>query len=468
MTHRTATIIIGGMRPRWFFGLFLTIAAAAAPTAQAQDPSFARAVELQRSGDFESAAAEYRRFLANHPSNVEALSNLAVVLINLGRYEEAIAQYRTALEIAPSNLPVRLNLGLAFYKSARLDDALAAFTHVLTAAPENLQARYLAADCQLRLGRPAEVVKLLEPLETARADDPVLAYLLGMAFLATRQSDRGQVLIDRILRHGDSAQARVLMGAAKRAAGDIQGAVEDLGRAAELDPELPGVHGLYGQALLASGSPDRARVEFQAELSRNPLDFDANLQLGVLLKGDQDYDAALRHLTTALEARPGDLATRYQIATIALGRQETAAATGMLEAIVKEAPSFVEAHVALATAYYRQQRRADGDREREIVERLNREREAAARQRVSTPRPPVQESAHVPSPGCPCRARAARRAGRPGRRQRGRYRCTCSAAAAANRHHCGRPRRGRSRSTRTTGARHPAVGGDRPRGWRPS
>jgi Tfp pilus assembly protein PilF len=211
-----------------------------------------------------------------------------------------------------------------------------------------------------------------------------------MAFLATNQLERGQVLIDRILRHGDSAQARVMMGAAKRGAGDMNGAVEDLKRAVELDPELPGVHGMYAQALLGIGSPDLARKEFDAELAKNPLDFDANLHVGVLLKGEQDYDAAMRHLTRALGVRPGDLATRYQIAGIALARQETDAATKMLESIVKESPSFVEAHVALATAYYRQQRKADGDRERAIVERLNREQEAKERERTSAKRPPGQ------------------------------------------------------------------------------
>jgi tetratricopeptide (TPR) repeat protein len=187
------------------------------------------------------------------------------------------------------------------------------------------------------------------------------------------------VLIDRILRHGDSAQAWVLMGIAKRGAGDMRGAADDLKRAVELDPELAGVHALYGQALLGIGSPDLARPEFEAELARNPLDFDANLNLGVLLRSDQDYDAALRHLNRALGVRPGDIATRYQIASIALARQQTADATAMLEAIVSEAPSFVEAHVALATAYYRQQRKADGDRERAIVEKLNSEKEAKDR-----------------------------------------------------------------------------------------
>ena len=86
--------------------------------------------------------------------------------------------------------------------------------------------------------------------------------------------------------------------------------------------------------------------------------------------------------------RPGDLATRYQIAGATLGRQETAAATSMLEAIVKEAPTFVEAHVALATAYYRQQRKEDGDRERAIVERLNKEKEAKERGGSSPPKGP--------------------------------------------------------------------------------
>ena len=123
-----------------------------------------------------------------------------------------------------------------------------------------------------------------------------------------------------------------MMGVAKRGAGDLKGAVEDLKQAVALDPDLPGVHGLYAQALLESGNPDLARREFEAELSRNPLDFDANLNMGVLLKTEQDYDAALVHLTRALGVRPGDLPTRYQIASVALARRDTATATDMLEA----------------------------------------------------------------------------------------------------------------------------------------
>ena len=76
-----------------------------------------------------------------------------------------------------------------------------------------------------------------------------------------------------------------------------------------------------------SAAPTWRAREFEAELSRNPLDFDANLYLGVLLRTEQDNDRALPYLTRALGVRPGDLATRYQIASLTLARQDVAAAT---------------------------------------------------------------------------------------------------------------------------------------------
>ena len=113
------------MLTRWLLPLALVAATLAGTRpADAQEPSFDSAAALQKSGDFEAAAADYRRFLDAHPANVEARSNLGVVLMRLGRYEEAIAAYQTALSIAPSNATVRLNLGLAFYKSDQLGDAV--------------------------------------------------------------------------------------------------------------------------------------------------------------------------------------------------------------------------------------------------------------------------------------------------------------------------------------------------------
>jgi tetratricopeptide (TPR) repeat protein len=361
-----------------FMHLAVTLAAALAigQAAPAADPAFAQAVKLQQAGDREGAAAAYRAFLKEHPSNVEARSNLGVVLAQLGRYEEAIEAYRAALKVDPAQARIRLNLGIALYKAARYGDAATELATVRKAHPDNLQARYLEADCHLRMGEPKQVIALLAPIEPQHQDDLALAYMLGLAYLQEKDVAKGGPLVDRILKRGESAEAHLMMGMAKRAAQDLAGGLEELGKAVALNPELPTVHSLYGRALLETGNRDRAQAEFEAELARNPLDFDAHLYLGVLLKEDAKYDEAMGHFERALGVRPGDPGVRYQITTIYVSRGESERALPLLEGIVKDAPSFLEAHVTLATVYYRLKRREDGDRERAIVDRLNKEIQA--------------------------------------------------------------------------------------------
>jgi hypothetical protein len=45
--------------------------------------------------------------------------------------------------------------------------------------------------------------------------------------------------------------------------------------------------------------------------------------------------------------------------------------------LVRESPDFAEAHATLATVYYRLDRKADGDRERAIAQKLMDQRDAA-------------------------------------------------------------------------------------------
>jgi len=354
----------------------LSAVLAAAQAASAPAATFAQAVALQQAGDREGAAAAYRAFLKDHPANVEARSNLGVVLAQLGRYQEAIEAYRAALEVDPAQAKVRLNLGIALYKAADYDDAAAELARVWKAQPDNLQARYLEADCHLRMGEPKKVIDLLAPIEPQHQDDLALAYMLGLAYLQEKDVEKGGPLVDRILKRGESAEAHLMMGMAKRAAQDLAGGLEELGKAVALNPELPGVHALYGRALLETGNRDRAQAEFEAELARNPLDFDGHLYLGVLLKEDAKFDEAMAHFERALGVRPGDPGVRYQITTIYVSRGESERALPLLEQIVKDAPSFLEAHVTLATVYYRLKRREDGDRERVIIDALNKEIQA--------------------------------------------------------------------------------------------
>ena len=93
----------------------------------------------------------------------------------------------------------------------------------------------------------------------------------------------------------------------------------------------------------------------------------------------------------ALVLRPGDPGALYQLALVEIASGELEAARRTLEPLVKEAPGFTEAHVSLATVYYRLGRREDGNRHQAIVQRLKAEekaREDAERARQQGQAPP--------------------------------------------------------------------------------
>ena len=99
--------------------------------------------------------------------------------------------------------------------------------------------------------------------------------------------------------------------------------------------------------------------------------------MGALLHQDQKNEEALGHFERALRSRPGDPGARFQIASVHFAQGNIDRAQVELEQLVKDSPEFSEAHVMLATIYYRLKRKADGERERAIVQRLNAERQAA-------------------------------------------------------------------------------------------
>lgn len=343
----------------------------ARPSQQDVERIFARAVELHQAGDIEGAIKAYQAFLKLRPERVEARSNLGAAYARLGRYEEAIEQYKRALLLDSRNPAIHYNLGLAHYKAAQIPEAAAELAAAASAQPDNLNAVVLLADCHLRMGENKKVIELLSAFEPTHKEDRAVLYLLGTALIRDKQVEKGQVLVDRILRNGDAAEARMLLGTARLLGRDYPGALKEFERAVELNPKLPAAYSFLGRALMAAGNRDRALDAFRRELELNPTDFESNFYLGVLLKQDQKYDEALKYLQSALQLRPGAPDVRFQLGTLRLATGSLEESERLLENVVKEYPEFVEAHVSLATVYYRLKRKQDGDHEREIIQKLN-------------------------------------------------------------------------------------------------
>jgi tetratricopeptide (TPR) repeat protein len=353
----------------------LALAFAFLTVGQSPEALLKQGIQLHQSGQFGPAIENYEQYLKLRPGSLIAESNLGAALAATGRYAEAVEHYRRALQVEPGNFPVRLNLALALYKQARLEEAIGELTSLHKAQPENRQVTLLLADCYLQVGANTKVIELLDPLDKAAPDDRAVSYLLGTALIRDNQVGRGQVIIDRILKHGEQAETLMLLGAAQMAAQENKKALATLARAIELNPKLPGLHSLYGQAKATDGDPEGAKRAFHAELEHNPSDYDANLQLGALYRVEKELDKAALYLRRAEKMRPHSVALKYQLGNLEMALGNLDNALSYLKQVVEEAPGFVEAHITIATLYYRMKRKEDGDRHRAIIEKLNQEQQ---------------------------------------------------------------------------------------------
>jgi tetratricopeptide (TPR) repeat protein len=344
------------------------------------DRAFAEAMRLHQSGDIEGAIRGYLAILARRPELGDVRGNLGAAYARLGRYEEAIDQYKQALARDRRNQTIRYNLALAYYKATLFTEAAGEMAPLIASIPEDqperLSAILIVADCQVRLGEYKKVIELLSPLEAAYGDNRAFAYLFGNALISDNQVAKGQALIDRVFRGEDSAEARLLIGSILLLADDKHAAVKEFERAIELNPKLPSLHAWHGRALMRLGDGDGAIAAFKRELADNPNDFEAHLYMGILLKRDKSLDEAFEHLSRAAQLRPRDSYARFQLASLHAARGKPGEALPLLEAVTKEFPDFTEARVLLASVYYRLNRKADGDRERAIVQKLNAEKQA--------------------------------------------------------------------------------------------
>jgi len=352
--------------------LFFLVILASSAAAQDLARACGDAIQHHRAGKIQQAVDEYPACLAEYAdAPPELRSNFGAALVQLGRYQEAIGQYQEALRAAPTNMQVRRNLALAYYKAGDMENAVAHFSSLREQAPEDLQIALILADCYLRTGVFQRVIEILAPLEPAHPADRALSYLLGSAYIQGGHVAEGQALVDRILRHGDSAEARFLLGNAAFTKHDYPRAVREFGLAVELNPALPTLQSFYGQSLLITGDADGAAAAFGKELAANPNDFDSNLQLGQILIERKLCAEALQYAKRAVLVRPKSFDARYALALCYECSGKAGDARREFKTLAGSAPGAASPHAGLARLYDQLHMPEDAARERQVAAQLS-------------------------------------------------------------------------------------------------
>lgn len=120
-------------------------------------------------GLYDEAEAAFRKVMETYPGSVEAATNLANVLSAKGQTGTAIAILRNVQSVVQGNPIVDISMADALFADERIDEALAAYDGLAARYPEYAPVHANRGEALARFGRHAEAVAALD---RAAALDP--------------------------------------------------------------------------------------------------------------------------------------------------------------------------------------------------------------------------------------------------------------------------------------------------------
>lgn len=266
-------------------------------------------------------------------------------------------------------------LGVAYYHA---NDHAKAIEHLTAALPklaeggvERTEAVQVLGLSLYLAGRIAEAVPYLEQTRTVAPNNAELAYVLGMAYIQTRQADKARETWARSFKvPPDSAAAHLVTARMMVRAEFDEAAEEELKKALAKDPRLPHANFLLGQTALFRGRLDESVALLQKELELNPGDAMAFYRLGDAYSRQLKWDEAIAALQRSAWLNPYYSGPYLLLGRAYMKRGQPAAAESMLRRAIQYDPNNKAAHYVLGQLLQQSGRTEEARRELEIAERL--------------------------------------------------------------------------------------------------
>jgi tetratricopeptide (TPR) repeat protein len=303
---------------------------------------------------------------------VDAALKESRALIDAGQPKAAIAKLQ-ALDTADPR--VSQALGVAYYHADDPVRAVEVLKPIVDKLPANsLEAREAVQVLGLSLyvaQHLAEAIPYLEKTRVWAPDNLELLYVLGNAYVQTRQADPARDCFARLFKVAPDSAAAHLLTAQMMVRLDFEEFAEaELKKAVAKDPRLPQAHFLLGQAALFRSRWDEAVALMQKELEINPGSAMALYRLGEIYTRQNKWDEAIAALQKSLWINPAFSGPYILLGKAYTKKGQPEAAEGMLRRAVQYDPNNKAAHYLLAQLLQQTGRADEAKKEFEIAERL--------------------------------------------------------------------------------------------------
>ena len=266
-------------------------------------------------------------------------------------------------------------LGVAHYHADEYQPAVDLLQSVREKLPadsiERREAEQVLGFSLHLLGRDADAIPWLERTRVHTPDHLELNFVLGQAYVQTRQPGPAREAFARTFNVPPDSAAAYVVAARQMLRMQMEPMAEEaLQRAVAIDAKVPQANYLLGQIALYRGRVDDAIAATGRELAINPADAMALYQMGDAYTRQARWDDAVRVLQQSLWLNPYYSGPYILLGRAYLQKKQPATAEGMLRRAIDYDPNNRTAHYLLAQVLQQTGRADEATREFAIAERL--------------------------------------------------------------------------------------------------
>ena len=266
------------------------------------------ALAYRAQGNIPQAKKAFERALSRAPGDPAASTGLAGLALLAGNNAAAIGYYQAALDRHPNHAPVVLLMADAERKMKNFESSEKRLQGLIRLAPSAWPQRVLLAKLYLDQNHPQEALEVLEEYR---------------AFQGTTRN----------------AEVLTELGRAQLALGRSDAAIETLGRAATITPDVGRVHYLLASAYQTAGDSVGYRKHLIRTLELSPsYHFPAGLRLVRLALAEQDIEEARKWLEPIVEKYPERTDTLVARADLAMLSQQPGEAVALYRQALNSHP----------------------------------------------------------------------------------------------------------------------------------
>ena len=285
-------------------------------------------------------------------------------------YPAALGYYQEAERWDPATTGLQRNLGVAAFRSQDYQESIRALSQVVTDTSSDAAARAMLGSAYFALDNYREAAKAIAPLGDRAVRDSTLGYAWAASLSRLGELTQATQILQEYEKTDLSPDAILLVGQLWSDMADYSRAVQAYHRALERDPSLAKAHYFAGLAQLRWQHPNEALEEFNAALQLSPDDPDTKVALGYVYEQQGKKAEAIELFRSVIETHPENGNAHYQLGKLLLDGGKVQEAVINLEAAAREIPQTDYVHYQLQTAYRKESRTADADRELQIYKEL--------------------------------------------------------------------------------------------------